>query len=809
MIINYNQKPEAQYVGEIKANKVGIDTKNLDFIASLLTTNLYSNPIQSFLRETISNGWDSHIEAGVKQPVLVSLHSPVGSDEFRSRMRYWASTEQAPLTITIRDFGVGLSPERFANIYTNIGSSTKRDSNDFIGAFGIGRFSCLSCADSATLTSYHNGIKYSYLMYKDGSGINIDELGRWETEESNGLEVQVSLTVTKDKLSEIKHGFVSLIYFNCIYLIDTQNLLDGFAEKFNARQIGQYKTFSIYDYSELSVYDYRSYDEISNLSILVGDCLYPFTKKQLAEAVGIPYQWRISVKFNIGELDVTPNREAILYNQKTDEAIKKRFAEVLDEIKAEVMRNTNNLNFTSIIEYYKIMKNQSYTLNLSINDDSSVPITIKHDLLNKWDYLKGSKVNNKEIPSTQVFRLLQKAFCNYLNEDCIKFYFNYDSKKYYSKVPAFASLSYENLCIKHRVVTTREPIWRAMLKDYTKDQFKGKEFYNSIFLVISKDKALRQLKWDVLPELIKADKPYNGANLRFLLENINLGSLFTEINESSIPTEYKTNWEAERKAEKQSNSTSSTNTKARTCVIYTCQEGSVYDSSAGMTRTILASDKYTLQDLGKVSCPIVYTANIAVDSLACLKGLYALYKTLFNVSITPIFVAVAPSNIPTIAALPNAVSLEEFLATERQEFTILCSIDSKKRYMAQSMNAFISKHSYITSGNISKIIQRYLDIVNIIERNVYPKGNANTAMQEIFAKGKANNWKNDEIESIQNNTKLWDFLTLAGCFKDIENANTAYLLAELAQRFGLDAMTDKAYANYLTTDCFKHIKIEK
>lgn len=809
MIINHNQKPEAQYVGEIKANKVGIDTKNLDFIASLLTTNLYSNPIQSFLRETISNGWDSHIEAGVKQPVVVSLHSPVGSDEFRSRMRYWSQPNQAPLTITIRDFGVGLSPERFANIYTNIGSSTKRDSNDFIGAFGIGRFSCLSCADSATLTSYHNGIKYSYLMYKDGSGINIDELGRWETEESNGLEVQVSLTVTKEKLSEIKHGFGSLIYFNCIYLDDTQNLLDGFAEKFNARQIGKYKTFNVYDYTELVAYYCHSYEGTSELSILVGNCLYPFTKKQLAETVGIPHQWRIAVKFDIGELDVTPNREAILYNQKTDEAIKKRFAEVLEEIKAEVMRATNNLNFTSLIEYYKIMKNQSYTLNLNINDEGCIPIVIKHDLLSKWDYLKGSKVNSKEIPSTQVFRLMQMAFSNYLDEDCIKFYFNYDSKKYYSKVPSFASLSYEKLCTIHRVVTTREPIWRAMLKDYTKDQFKGRDSYSSIFLVISKDKALRQLKWDVLPQLIKADKPYKGTNLRFILENINLESFFTEINESSIPTEYKTNWEAARKAERQSNSTSSASTKARTCVIYACQEGSTYDYDICMTRTILDSDRYTLQDLGKASRPIVYTTNIAGDNLDCLKGLYALYRILFNVSTVPLFIAVAATNIPTIAALPNSISLEEFLSTERQEFTILCSIDSQKRYIAQSMQTFIFKHSRITSGNISNTINRYLDVVDIIKRNVYPKGNANTAMQEILTKGKANNWKNAEIESIQNNTKLWDFLTLASCFKDSENVNTAYLLAELAQRFGLDTMTDKAYANYLTTDCFKHIKIEK
>lgn len=111
---------EANYIGDVQENRVGIDRENIDFITTLLTSNLYSKPLESFLRETIANAYDSHIEAGSDEYILLVI-TRTGYNEF---------------TISVRDYGVGLSPERFDQIYKNIGSSTKRDSNDYIGAFG-------------------------------------------------------------------------------------------------------------------------------------------------------------------------------------------------------------------------------------------------------------------------------------------------------------------------------------------------------------------------------------------------------------------------------------------------------------------------------------------------------------------------------------------------------------------------------------------------------------------------------------------------------------------------------------------------
>lgn len=110
-------------IGDTKEYKTTIDVENLDFIASLLSSNLYSDPEASFIREIVSNGWDSHVEVGnTDTPILVKVSRSNGS--------YYS------YDITIRDYGTGLSKEDFENIYCKIGTSTKRLSNNYLGCFG-------------------------------------------------------------------------------------------------------------------------------------------------------------------------------------------------------------------------------------------------------------------------------------------------------------------------------------------------------------------------------------------------------------------------------------------------------------------------------------------------------------------------------------------------------------------------------------------------------------------------------------------------------------------------------------------------
>lgn len=113
-------RKDVEVIGDITEFKTSIDPKNLEIITTLLSSNLYSNPEQSFIREIVSNAWDSHVEAGTTNTPIIITFKDTAEDK----------------SITIRDYGTGISPERFKEVYCNIGSSTKRDSNEYIGAFG-------------------------------------------------------------------------------------------------------------------------------------------------------------------------------------------------------------------------------------------------------------------------------------------------------------------------------------------------------------------------------------------------------------------------------------------------------------------------------------------------------------------------------------------------------------------------------------------------------------------------------------------------------------------------------------------------
>lgn len=359
MIINTEQG-SVEVKGDITEFKTSIDPKNLEFITTLLSSNLYSAPEQSFIREIVSNAWDSHVEAGnTDTPVIIKFDTKNNS-------------------ITIRDFGTGLSPERFADVYCNIGSSTKRESNDFIGGFGIGKYSSLAVSNTVYINSYYNGIAYYYIMVKSGNSITTNLVAELPTTEKNGVEVTVkniSSWFTYQKALEY------IVFFPNVYV-------EGLNTSLNETKIKKFKYFCCAS---------RTIDH----KILLGNVLYPLNesllKRRDAEVRQILNRVKytgIVYKFDIGELSVTPNRESIIYTPEVVDKIADRILEADAEIK-ELISNKVNGDYTNIWDYFRAVHTTMYYdpmldevsdsgrgYSFSIKDIPSANVTYKGESVN-------------------------------------------------------------------------------------------------------------------------------------------------------------------------------------------------------------------------------------------------------------------------------------------------------------------------------------------------------------------------------------------------------------------------------------------
>jgi hypothetical protein len=167
----------------IKSNKVetSVDSKDsLSFgigdesiIIDFLRNKIYSNKLKSPLQEYVSNGRDANREVGSKKPIHITL--PDASNNF-----VWS----------VRDHGPGISPDRMESVFVKYGSSTKRDTNKFTGAFGVGSKSCWAYCPSFNITTFIDGIKRQYLALIDASNKGrLDMTYEGPTEESNGTEI--------------------------------------------------------------------------------------------------------------------------------------------------------------------------------------------------------------------------------------------------------------------------------------------------------------------------------------------------------------------------------------------------------------------------------------------------------------------------------------------------------------------------------------------------------------------------------------------------------------------------------------------
>ena len=295
-----NKNIKAQ--GIAKQKSCSIDQEDMRYIASLLRNN-YSNPLLATIREIVANALD------VTKSKKVDIQLPT----------------QIEPNFIVRDYGCGLSEEDMLGLYTKYGKSTKRDTNEVIGGFGIGRFAPLSYTDSFIVRSVHKGHKHSYIIRVDENDDTIvSQIESEPSGESDGIYVQVG--IKKDDIAKFLKTFLKTFW----YRRDAINLLN---ESWGSKNYGKAEESNeIFDLYK----ENRYWEDLSHYGdapfVLMGGIPYTVNKSDKWSM----FQNGMVYKAEIGEFKLHHSRETLEYNPQVEKALENASKKMFDKLNADL-----------------------------------------------------------------------------------------------------------------------------------------------------------------------------------------------------------------------------------------------------------------------------------------------------------------------------------------------------------------------------------------------------------------------------------------------------------------------------------------
>lgn len=395
-IRDLNASSESNSALETISFSIGDEGIIMDFLRS----KLYSDPIGSICREITCNARDAHREAGIpERPILITLPTT-----FESILR-------------IRDYGMGINPDRMNNVYSQYGTSTKRESNEQVGAFGIGAKSPFAYTPQFTITSITKieskndcdfyrkatetnisdkeilnlNMKCIYVAFNTSDrkgGINL--LSCSLTEEETGVEVLVDIK-KNDKGLYINNIKKWTQYWDVKPKF--KNVSITYEEK---KPIVSGSIWKIYNKNN----NYFSYYETDLQKVIIDGIPYPLNISHFED-----YKKLSKLNFDIfiktGDVNLSISRENLYYDSYTLKQLKDKLNIMIAEMEISLQKDIDNAK--SYKEAYDILSefNRSVyrTTNNFLWNDSIIHIT----------HPDFSKIKNK-------YKIYSYAYSSYKNK---------------------------------------------------------------------------------------------------------------------------------------------------------------------------------------------------------------------------------------------------------------------------------------------------------------------------------------------------------------------------------------------------------
>ncbi|WZB37459.1 rIIA protein [Erwinia phage COW86c] len=265
----------------------------------ILSDKLYKNKIRAVVRELTTNWLDAHILNG-KQDVPCEIKCPNKLDP----------------RFIIRDFGPGMSDfqirgnDEEPGLYNSYFASTKAESNDFIGALGLGSKSPFSYTKSFTIVSYYEGEARGYMAVMNNGEPDIRPLFVEPMKEGEQTGIEITVPVRLEDVEKFAHEIAYVMRPMPVKPIITgANIqIDSFPQ--DVEWFHSPNGFG---------------KDARGLYAVYGKIVYPIDRFE-----GLECSWLLNrygcvyVNFPLGELDITPSREELSLDDVTIENIKKR-----------------------------------------------------------------------------------------------------------------------------------------------------------------------------------------------------------------------------------------------------------------------------------------------------------------------------------------------------------------------------------------------------------------------------------------------------------------------------------------------------
>jgi hypothetical protein len=336
--------------GIVPENRIPFKISTNAKLFGILSDGIYKDKVLAVIRELSCNAYDAHIAAKQSKKFRVQVPSRLEP------------------TFAVIDEGTGIDPEKIADIFWTYGESTKTNTNDQIGALGLGSKSPFAYTKSSfVVKNRFKGKEHTYFCFINESGVpDGSEVSVTDTTEPNGITVELAVRI------EDINAFHSRI----------SNFFKYWEPKavpeFIGHDITIPKVNKVFSGTNWYLEGRDNYYSSQKAIAVMGNVPYPIDLESVpnpSEELKFIANNPFTIIFPLGDLSFQASREELSYEKVTVDALERMAMQVFAEFKTTI-RADIEANVKSPLELMRRFKAVRDTIRQKVkveqNDDTKI-----------------------------------------------------------------------------------------------------------------------------------------------------------------------------------------------------------------------------------------------------------------------------------------------------------------------------------------------------------------------------------------------------------------------------------------------------